>query len=141
MPLAVRLAHLVGQGLQDLQFDDVAQSFLLLRHDLQGFQKCKGFFGPLLGQQNASSCHVLAFTGKWRCHSVLLREFLRPVSGAIQRATGQPELHPLHYEEGIEPVLAVCLCQGLFCVLEGNARCLQLSSCQVDAHQYRISKI
>src|SRR6266487_5744501 len=122
--------------------DDVAQSFLLLRDDLQRFQERECLRGPLLGQQQARSRHLLAFTGQRGGHVGLLRKFLCPVGGAIQLSTGQPELHPVHDDVHVAPVRDVVrLCQSLFCMLKGRARCLQLSSCQVDSHQDRISYV
>src|SRR5438874_952506 len=64
--LLLLVKHLVSQSLQDLHFDDVAPAFLLLCDDLQRFQEGKGLRGALLGQQDANSCHLLAFTSKWR---------------------------------------------------------------------------
>ncbi len=133
-----RVAHVMSQGLQDLHLDDVAPAFLLLRAHLQRFQEREGLRGLLLGQQRSHSCHLLAFTCQWGGHAVLLRKFLRPANGTFHFSTGQPELDPIHDEEGSAPVRAVVFRQGRFCLLEGQARCVQLPSCQVDTHQDRI---
>ena len=135
------LSHLIGQGLQDLYFDGVAQPFLLFRDDVQRFQERKGLCGLFLGQQNACSCHLLAFTRQGGMRIGLLREFLCPLGGAIYCSTCQPELYPLHDNVGIAPVRAVGLLHGLFCLLKGSLRRVHLCSCQVDTHQFGIHEV
>src|SRR5207244_2017138 len=70
--LSLFVEYGISQSPQDLDFDDVAPAFLLFCTSLERFQEREGLHGPLLGQQNACVCHILAFTGKWRMHSALL---------------------------------------------------------------------